>query len=190
MLLVFIGLTCTGMDLNGKIAEFQFGKTMVPITNVKTGKVFQQHDPKGTIGFGASMQSNFAAIAMHKPYQAVHVMDLVAGTVTYRFIPPNGGNVRVALGRYKLTLAVGTSTGILHGSVIALTFSGHAYILTHTKEGQYQLIHALKACKTQIRSVVLNCDSSILAILCFNEGKVSLWDVEQGVYALPSTFIS
>jgi hypothetical protein len=65
-------------------------------------------------------------------------------------------------------------------SMIFLTPSGHVYILKRKANGASELIHAIQARGT-ICSVKVNNIASIIATVCYWEGKVELWDVEKGV---------
>ncbi len=70
---------------------------------------------------------------------------------------------------------------MLYAAVI-LTASGHLYTLERNTGSGYELIRAIQAHSTQILSVVLNNDASILSTVCYSEGKVKLWDLKQGGY--------
>ncbi len=100
------------MDMKGKVALFQEGKTTVDIVDMATGEVVQQHEVEGTIGFSASVQKNFAVMAVFKPQHGVHVMELVSGKLLCKFILPDGRDARVALSKDTFSLAVGSSTGV------------------------------------------------------------------------------
>ncbi len=101
------------MEMKGKIALFPYYDNEVDIVDPATGGVVQKQDAEATIGLGgASVQQNIAAIAIHKPYHGVHVLNLKSGKMLCKFILPNGGNVRVALSKDTLTLAVGSDTGV------------------------------------------------------------------------------
>ncbi len=100
------------MDLKGKVALFQLHKTTVDITDVATREVVQQFDVQGKIGRSASVQKNIAAISVYQPEPGVHVMDLVKGHVSYKFILPYGDSARVTLSKDTLTIGVGNRTGV------------------------------------------------------------------------------
>ncbi len=100
------------MDLKGKVALFPRGKATVVITDVATRKVVQQLEAQGTIGYSSSLQKNIAAIAVYKPHEGVHVIDIKSGKVLCKFILPYGEKARVALSKDAITLAVGNSTGM------------------------------------------------------------------------------
>jgi len=55
------------------------------------------------------------------------------------------------------------------------------YILKGNADGAYNLTHAIKAHSRSISCVVLNNIASILATVCYNEGKVKLWNVNSGL---------
>jgi hypothetical protein len=101
------------MDMKGKVALFQEGKTTVDIVDVAIGNVVQQHEVEGKIDGSASVQQNIAAIAVYEPYHGVHVMDLETGVLLCKFVLPDEYNARVALSKDTLTLAVGSSLGLL-----------------------------------------------------------------------------
>jgi WD40 repeat protein len=64
--------------------------------------------------------------------------------------------------------------------VAVLTPSGHLVILRR-QDGSYKQTHAIKAHSAQIVSLALNNIVSILATICYSEGKVKLWDVNTGL---------
>ncbi len=100
------------MDFKGKVAMFPYDKTTVDIIDIATGKVVQQHDVEGRLGYSAFMQKNIIAMAVSTPHPGVHVMDLESGVLLCKFILPNGRDARVTLSRDAVTLAVGTSIGL------------------------------------------------------------------------------
>jgi hypothetical protein len=101
------------MDLKGKVALFQSGKTTVDIVDAVTGEVVQQHDVEGTIGGSAFVRKNVAAIVVQEPYYGVHVMDIKSGKVYCKYLLLNREDVNVTLSEDALTLAVGTSSGVI-----------------------------------------------------------------------------
>jgi hypothetical protein len=54
------------------------------------------------------------------------------------------------------------------------------YILKRSAVGGFEKIHAFQAHSKLIYSVALNKVVSVLATVCYDEGKVKLWDVKQG----------
>jgi WD40 repeat protein len=71
-----------------------------------------------------------------------------------------------------------------HDYCVASKPIGHVYILKRNTAGDYELIHTIQAHSTQIYSVALNKEASMLATACPNQGTVKLWDVTKGVYGL------
>ncbi len=59
--------------------------------------------------------------------------------------------------------------------------SGHVHILKRITDDKYKLIKIIDAHFNDIK-VTLNNNASILATVCREEGKVKLWDVQQGLY--------
>ncbi len=100
------------MDLNGKVALFQDGKTVIDIIDTATGQMVQQYDVGGTLYVGASVQRSIAAMAVCEPQHGVHVMDIKSGKLLSKFILPNGKDAAVTLSKDTLTLGVGTDTGV------------------------------------------------------------------------------
>jgi hypothetical protein len=66
--------------------------------------------------------------------------------------------------------------------------SGHLSILKRKAYGDYELRHAIQA-RGAIYSATMNSTASILATVCYFEGKVELWDIEKGELVCP-TFIT
>ena len=54
-------------------------------------------------------------------------------------------------------------------------------ILKGNADGTYNQTHAIKAHGDQIWSVALNNIASILATVCYDEDKVKLWNVNNGL---------
>ncbi len=71
-----------------------------------------------------------------------------------------------------------------HDDCVALKPIGHVYILKRNTDGDCELMHTIQAHSTQIYSVALNKDASMLATVCPNQGTVKLLDVNKGVYGL------
>ncbi len=77
------------------------------------GKLLGQHNVGGTLSEGgASIQGTIAALAVWQPYHAIHLMNLNTFQVFFKYILPDGRDVRVALSKDTLTLGLGSSTGV------------------------------------------------------------------------------